>query len=142
MSLSDERWRIILHMNWKAQMLPILVNGLPSKKKLLGTNAKSMESLPMPTPDQLVPINLYDQILLKNYRTPTFIIHGTEDDLIPWEQSQETIRVLRENGVECGFAAPKGAKHLFDTFSNKDPYGTGAAAVQEGYDFLFKQLNM
>jgi len=142
MSLADERWRIILHMNWKAQMIPILVNGLPSKKKLGGASAKAMYNLPFPSHDQIVPINPYSQILLKNYRTPTFFIHGTADDLIPYQQTMATVEALRSNGVECGIATPVGAKHLFDTFPKEDPQGTGNAAIQEGYAFIFKQLNM
>jgi len=142
MGLADERWRIILHMNWKAQMVPILVNGLPSKSKLGARDAESFEKLPMPNEEQIAAISPYAQILKGNYRTPSFIMHGTDDDLVPCEQSARTISALERMGVRCGMARPEHAKHLFDTFPSEDPAGTGAAAVQEGYDFLFQQFGL
>jgi acetyl esterase/lipase len=140
MSLADERWRIILHMNWKAQMVPILVNGLPTKKTLAGRDAKSFANMPMPSPEQIAAISPYAQIQRGNYRTPTFIMHGTDDDLVPCSMSRETIAALEAKGVECGIACPEGAKHLFDTFPSEDPTGTGIAAVKEGYEFLWRQF--
>ena len=142
MGLADERWRIILHMNWKAQMVPILVNGLPSKKSLLGRDANSFKHMAMPSEEQIAAISPYAQILRGNYRTPTFIMHGTDDDLVPYQQSQNTMKALREKGVACGIANPQSAKHLFDTFPDEDPAGTGAAAVQEGYTFLLRQFGL
>lgn len=32
-NLTDARCRIVLHINWKAQTLPVITGGLPSKKK-------------------------------------------------------------------------------------------------------------
>ncbi|KAL8705671.1 MAG: hypothetical protein Q9225_008015 [Loekoesia sp. 1 TL-2023] len=142
MSLSDERWRIILHMNWKAQMIPILLHGLPSKNSLAGRDPDTFKSLPMPSKQEIASISPYAQIEKGNYRTPTFIMHGTDDDLVPCEQSRETIKKLRQNGVECGIAAPEGAKHLFDTFESEGPEGTGRRAIEEGYAFLFRQLGL
>ena len=140
MGLDDERWRIILHMNWKSQMVPILVNGLPSKSKLAKTpNAPSPESfknLPYPTKEQIFQISPIAQIEAGNYKTPTFIMHGSDDDLVPCNQSQRTVEMLQRKGVKAGIAVAKGAKHLFDIFASEDPTGTGKKAVEEGYRFL------
>ena len=138
MGVADPRWRVILHMNWKAQMVPILINGLPNKKKLRGRNADSFTNMVMPSKDQIASISPYAQIELGNYRTPTFIMHGTEDDLVPCRQSMNTIAALKRKGVDCGLGIASGARHLFDTFPSDDPAGTGVAVVREGYEFLMK----
>lgn len=99
----DPRLLIIQHMNHSAQTLPILLNGLPSKP-----NAHLLDSLPLPSPHQIASINPYAQISLGNYTTPTFVCHGTEDDLVPGRQSVKTIQILRGKGVECGIGLAKG----------------------------------
>ncbi len=139
MSLSDPRWRIILHMNWKAQMLPILINGLPSKKKLAGKDPKAYYAMEMPSSEEIAAINPYDQILRGNYRTPTYLIHGTEDDLIPWQQSKKVHDALVDRGVPAGISVLEGGQHYFDTFTN-DSLGGGWNAIMEGFNFLFSHV--
>ena len=58
------------------------------------------------------------QIVRGNYQTPTFMIHGTNDDLIPWEQSQGTFDALLNEGVEAGLVLVEGAPRIFDLSSN------------------------
>ncbi|KAI9884810.1 MAG: Type I Iterative PKS [Watsoniomyces obsoletus] len=141
MDLSDPRWRIILHMNWKAQMLPILINGLPSKKKLelTGKDAKEYYTMKMPSSEEIASINPYDQILRDNYRTPTYLIHGTDDDLIPWQQSKLVHDALVKKGVNAGISILEGGKHYFDTFTNDGLEG-GWEAIKEGFEFLFSHV--
>lgn len=132
-------------MNWKAQWLPILINGLPSKKKLaihLTKDPESFKSLPMPSKEQIASISPHAQIQLGTYRTPTYLMHGIDDDLVPYEQSRITIAALRRIDVDCGIAVPVGAKHLCDMFPSEHPTGTGAEAVREGYEFLFTQFEL
>ena len=119
-------------------MVPILINGLPSKKKLDGRSAASFTNMAMPSKDQIASISPFAQIELGNYQTPTFIVHGSEDDLVPCQQSLDTITALKKKGVDCGVGVASGARHLFDIFDNADPSGTGAASVREGYEFLMK----
>ena len=69
-------------------------------------------------------------------------MHGTDDDLVPCEQSWVTVEALREKGVQCGIARAEGARHLFDTFASEDPRGTGVEAVREGYAFLGKVFGL
>jgi acetyl esterase/lipase len=136
MSLKDPRWRFVLHMNWRAQMLPLLINGLPSKSKLASpADAKSFYNLPLPTQEQIASVSPYSQIVRNNYRTPTFLIHGTADDLIPWQQSQKVIDALKQRDVPAGIHLLDGVEHVFDTFSSK-----GFEAIQEGYQFLFDHV--
>ena len=147
MTLKDPRWRIIIHYNWKAQLVPVLVSGLPSKVRAINnspnTKKKDLEyweALPMPVVEDIQAVSPYAQIVQGNYHTPTFLVHGDRDDLIPWQQSRDTVEALRARGVEAGLAAPREAGHAFDLWPNEDPLGTGWAAVQEAYDFLNRHI--
>jgi len=120
MTLADPRWRFVLHMNWRPQTVPFLLHG-PSPS-------------PPPTQAQIASISSYAQILTGAYRTPTFLIHGRPDDLIPWQQSMRTVEALRARGVEAGIEVVEGARHLFDTFPE---VGVDfEPAVRRGYGWL------
>jgi len=138
MSLSDPRSRIVLHMNWKGQALPILLNGLPTKASVGSSNSKPYLSLPQPAPEQIIAISPYAQIVRDNYRVPTYLIHGTKDDLIPWQQMQRTHEALRERGVPTGLGLLEDAVHLFDLYSGRKEKEW--AVVAQGYKFLLNQL--
>ncbi|KAF7922236.1 hypothetical protein BELL_0143g00130 [Botrytis elliptica] len=138
-SLQDPRTRFILHMNWRAQALPILINGLPSLSTShtisSSSPSTSYDNLPMPSPRQIARISPYSYIVSSHYKTPTFLIHGTEDDLIPWQQSQKTYEALKERGVEAGIEVLERSGHLFDL--TRDGGGDeGVRAVERGMEFL------
>ena len=137
MSTSDPRSRIVLHMNWNGQTLPVLLNGLGSKNTHTDpslSSEKPSQTLPQPTHDQIVSISPLAQISRGNYRTPTFFIHGTEDDLIPWQQTQRSYHALVSKRIAAGIAVLHRAKHLFDLYPTRDEEGW--QAVLQGYEFL------
>lgn len=140
MSSTDPRSRIVLHMNWKGQALPILLGGLPSKKDIgnEAAAAKKWHALAQPPQSEIASISPYAQIICLAYRTPTFLIHGTRDDLIPWEQTKRTHDALVERGIRSGCVILDDAVHLFDLYV--DPTGKGFEAVEEGYRFLLSCL--
>jgi len=137
MTLKDPRWRLVIHMNWKAQLVPMLVNGLPSKSK--AEPSIDWKARPMPSVEEIRAASPYSQIVRGNYHTPTFIAHGRNDDLIPWEQSQETVDALRAQGVDAELVVPD-AGHAFDLFPAEDPRRTGWAAVESAYEFLCRHV--
>ena len=141
MAPSDPRSRIILHMNWKGQTLPVLLNGLPcrlaSASQTTNANANTKYTdLPQPSDESIASISPLAQVEGNTYRTPTYLIHGTRDDLIPWQQSQEFIEALRAKGVNAGLEIVEGKSHLFDMF--RDPDGKGWESVRRGYEFCFE----
>ncbi|KAF2135593.1 uncharacterized protein K452DRAFT_260436 [Aplosporella prunicola CBS 121167] len=124
---SDPRSRIALHMNWKGQTLPILINGL-------NKSDEDRNTAEMPTPDQIKRISPLAQIRKGTYRTPTYLIHPTNDDLIPWQQSQQAYEALRSSGVDAEISLVEGRNHLFDLSRSLDEAAWDV--VNSGYEFL------
>lgn len=140
MSMSDPRSRIVLHMNWKGQTLPVILGGLPSKKN--GNHGKSSSewlTLEQPSKEKIISISPYSQIMLGNYTTPTFLIHSTTDDLVPLEQAKQTHGALKSKGIPTGLSVVDDVPHLFDLYrDNAD--GRCWKSVVEGYQFLCQQI--
>ncbi|KAI1205468.1 BcPKS19, polyketide synthase [Annulohypoxylon truncatum] len=133
--LTDPRCRIVLHINWKAQTLPVIIGGLPSKRKAAQyPDVKDWNNLPQPSLEKIVAASPRAQIRQGNYRTPTFLIHGTADDLIPWQQSQGTYEALVDRNIETELVLVEGAPHICDLSS--DPNSEGWKATLKGYQFL------
>ncbi|KAI1115963.1 BcPKS19, polyketide synthase [Nemania sp. NC0429] len=135
--LTDPRCRIVLHINWKAQTLPVIIGGLPSRKKADAASdgeARDWNDLPQPGADAIAAVSPLAQIRRGNYNTPTFLVHGTADDLIPWQQSQGTYYALAERRVPARLALVEGAPHICDLSS--DPDSEGWKAAMRGYEFL------
>ncbi|KAI2620676.1 beta-ketoacyl synthase domain-containing protein [Hypomontagnella submonticulosa] len=151
--MTDPRCRIVLHINWKAQTLPVILGGLPSRKKAAAAAAvadsdnrrfksegdtasgeKNWNALPQPSLDKIVAASPFAQICRGNYHTPTFLIHGTADDLVPWQQSWNTHKALVTAGIDTQAVLLQGAPHICDLSS--DPLSEGWKAVVKGYDFI------
>ena len=133
LSLADPRSRIVLDMNWKAHFLPIVLNGLPSKRR----SESNTLSFDMPARERIVEISPYAQIQKGKYKTPTFLVHGTVDDLIPWEQSERLCKELAKNNVVSEFGVVEGARHLFDLAGEN----VGSEVVKRGIEFLVRSVN-
>ncbi|KAI0862679.1 BcPKS19, polyketide synthase [Xylaria cubensis] len=133
--LTDPRCRIVLHINWKAQTLPVIIGGLPSRKKAdMGSESKDWNNLPQPGLDKIIAVSPLAQIRRGNYRTPTFLVHGTADDLIPWQQSRDTYDAMVQSNITAQLALIEGAPHICDLSS--DPDSEGWKAAIRGYEFL------
>lgn len=126
--LTDTRCRIVLHINWKAQTLPIIPGELPSRKKANKfSNEIDWHALPQPSLEKIRAVGHMAHIRAGNYKTPTFLIHGTADDLITWQQSRGTYEAMVEKGIPVELALVEGAPHITDLSSNPDSDGWRAA---------------
>ncbi|KAI0191545.1 BcPKS19, polyketide synthase [Xylaria flabelliformis] len=133
--LTDPRCRIVLHINWRAQTLPVIIGGLPSRTKAdMGSESKDWNNLPQPGLDKIIAVSPLAQIRRGNYRTPTFLVHGTADDLIPWQQSRDTYDAMVQSNITAQLALIEGAPHICDLSS--DPDSEGWKAAIRGYEFL------
>lgn len=137
LALSDARSRIALHMNWAGQSLPILLGSMKAKAEN-GTTVPSKPIFPQPSSKEIEPINPRAQIALGEYRTPTYLVHGTRDDLIPWQQTQKTYQCLLKAQIEAGMAIVPNGIHLFDLRGERDD--DTWPIVRRAYEFLFTQL--
>lgn len=138
-SVKDPRVRMILHINWKAQTLPIIMNGLPNKKEAAENPDIDWNALPQPSLETIKAHSPRAHIILGDYQVPTFFIHGTADDLIPWQQSQRTHQTMVEKGLVTGLVLLEGAPHICD--SSVNPESDGWKATLKGYEFIASHVS-
>ncbi|EPE28832.1 Thiolase-like protein [Glarea lozoyensis ATCC 20868] len=131
-SQKDPRCRIVLHINWKAQTLPVIMYGLPSTKKADPNVDYNM--LPQPPLDIIRQHSPRAHIRQGTYNVPTFFIHGTADDLIPWQQTQGTYQTMREKGIDTDLVLLENGPHICDL--SGDPKSDGWKATVKGYNFI------
>lgn len=140
-------------MNWKAQTLPIIMGGLPSRSHAdtcypearsaltevhkIGTT--EWNALPQPSVDEIRRCSPLAKIMEGKYSTPTFLVHGTADDLIPWQQSARTADAMKAQGIDAQLVLVPDGPHVCD--GSHDPTSAGWQAVLEAYRWLDCRLN-
>ncbi|KAI2700986.1 transcriptional regulator family: Helix-turn-helix [Penicillium roqueforti] len=134
MSTSDPRSRIALHMNWTGQTLPVLLGGMHKEVRI-------PDELPRPTDEEIQAVSPNYQIRIGRYRTPTFMVHGTSDDLVPCAQTESTYNALTQNGIEADIRVVQGAVHLFDLYPSSHAGQNAKEAVADGYEFLKRHIH-
>ncbi|ROW11970.1 hypothetical protein VPNG_05285 [Cytospora leucostoma] len=135
----NPRGRFAIHVFLKAQMVPILVNGLPTRAKARDLRRAGDETdymaMPEPPVEAVRAISPYAQMLVGHYHIPTFFAHGDNDKEVPVDQSRDASAALRASNIETGCTVARGAGHSFDFRPEEDPLHTGWAAAQEAYDW-------
>ncbi|KAJ5357675.1 CAZyme family CE10 [Penicillium brevicompactum] len=139
MSTRDPRSRIALHMNWTGQTLPVLLKACTIKGN---TEKCSPDDLSRPTEEEIQAVSPNYQIRVGRYNTPTFLIHGTSDDLVPCAQTESTHGALTASGVEAELRVVQEAAHLFDLYPASHAGQEAKAAVAEGYEFLRRHVQL
>ncbi|KAJ5747634.1 uncharacterized protein N7511_009330 [Penicillium nucicola] len=134
MSTKDSRSRIALHMNWTGQTLNMLLKGSMHMNK--------EDPIPRPTEEEIQAVSPHYQIHAGRYRTPTFLIHGTMDDLVPFAQTESTHDALVQNGIEAEIRVLKEALHLFDLYPSFHTSEEARNAVADGYEFLKRHVGL
>ena len=139
---NDPRCRIVLHMNWKAQTLPALLSGLQTRVAEDGSVPvpHDQTALPQPSTQEIVRCSPLAQVKRGLYTTPTFLVHGTADELIPWQQSQRVWQELTSRGVIAHLELIPGRPHICDT--SRDPKSADWMAVERGYEFLARAIRL
>lgn len=79
---TDPRYRIVAHINWTAQTLPVILGGLPSREKADKLASRDGNTLPQPELKGIIRASPRGQIARGHYKTPTFLAHGTSEYLI------------------------------------------------------------
>ncbi|OAR02343.1 hypothetical protein LLEC1_04192 [Akanthomyces lecanii] len=140
LTLNDDRARLILHMNWKAQSVPVLISGLPHKSRVAPSDKTDWKNLPKPSVEAIRQCSPYWHITQGTYQTPTFMVHGNADDWIPYQMTERTVAALRQRGIAAGICIPDQCGHAFDLFPKEDKLGVGWAAIEEAYNFADAEI--
>lgn len=133
MSLDDPRSRIVLHMNWEGKALPVLLNGL---RRTGHPGSKRVTTPADPSVEQIRSISPLAHIRDGSYNAPTFLIHGTRDDHVPWQQSHRTHEALLERSIPAELVVLQNGLHLFDMFQTFKRNADAVKAVNDGLEFL------
>ncbi|TVY45279.1 3-methylorcinaldehyde synthase [Lachnellula subtilissima] len=126
----DPRSELVMALFKEGIGLPLLLHGLPD------TTTPPSEWFSRPSPAQAASISPLAQIRLGAYETPTFIIHGTGDQIAPFAGAESFVVELRERGIRHGFLPLEGLDHIHDLRlrPGSEEWNT---QVGPGYQFLF-----
>ena len=139
MATTDARSRLVLYMNHRGRTLQTLLRGLDKEKKQ--KSGKELEAS-LPSPTEIRAVSPLAQVRGGAYRTPTFVVHPRQDDLIPWQQAQRTVDALKARDVPAKLRLMEKVPHLFDVHRNWQRNGDADRAVREGYDFLARWVGL
>ncbi|QSZ37813.1 hypothetical protein DSL72_008913 [Monilinia vaccinii-corymbosi] len=93
-----------------------------------------------PDPSRIAAISPMAQLRSGRYNTPTFLIHGENDEIVPYHAAKAFTTALREYGVPSGFLGVPGVKHIHD-LGLKPGMEEWKQGVEPGYEFLFEILS-
>lgn len=131
---SDARSRVALYMNHQGRTLHTLLRGLDRRNRDVPHGSEALSAA------EIGAVSPLAQIRCGRYRTPTFILHPREDDLIPWQQAERTDEALKIQGIPVELRIVNGVPHLFDVYRNWQRNEAALQAISEGYDFLLHHV--
>jgi acetyl esterase/lipase len=94
-----------------------------------------------PSPECVASISPLARLRAGQYAVPTFIAHGTEDEVAPFAAAERFVTEMREHGLRCGFLPLQGVHHVFD-LGVEEGSQKWEDMVAPGYHFLFEVLNL
>ena len=125
----DPRSELIFAVLKEGIGLNVLLNGL------------SHESLRQkPDPELVRAISPLAHVRNGTYTVPTYIIHGTQDEIVLFRTAELFIKELEEAKVKCGLLRLPGVRHIHDLHL-KPGDKQWRDQVEPGYDFLLEALN-
>lgn len=92
-----------------------------------------------PTKERIASISPIARARAGDYATPTFIVHGTQDTVVPFSAAVDFVAALRNRDIKCGFLAIPGAGHLHD-LSIVPGTAQWDAQIAPAYNFLLDSL--
>lgn len=92
-----------------------------------------------PSLDRIQAVSPLAQVKLGRYKTPTFIIHGSEDDVVPIDMSETFNEALKKTGTRSELLVLPKKPHIFDLFL-KPGSSDWEKGVVPGYKFLYEIL--
>ncbi|KAK8051164.1 hypothetical protein PG993_002549 [Apiospora rasikravindrae] len=145
----DPRSDLLMVMYQERIALPVLLNGISNNENDATSILKGASrtlSLEPPSPDRIAAISPLAQLRAGNYVVPTFIVHGSEDEVAPFADAERFVAEMRrrtggDERLRHGFLPLQGARHLFD-LKLKEGSREWEEMVAPGYRFLLEVLGM
>lgn len=115
----------------------MLLNGLTKHREDRG--AALADLLARVSPSAVASVSPLARVRAGEYTIPTFIAHGTEDEVAPFAAAARLADAmsLRAPHVPCELLSLPGARHLFD-LGLEEGSPEWDSFVAPGYDFLLK----
>ncbi|KAH7320277.1 BcPKS16, polyketide synthase [Stachybotrys elegans] len=127
----DPRSELVLALFKEGIGLPLLLHGLPEP----GSRGDAVWRR-LPSPAQIASISPLARLRDGEYRVPTYVIHGTADQIAPFEGAERFVRELSGSGIRHGFLPLEGVGHIHDV-ELKPGDALWDSQVGPGYQFLF-----
>lgn len=130
----DPRSDLLLAISQQGIALPVLLNGLTGDRKLA-------DLLTPPSPATVASISPLARLRAGQYAVPTFIVHGTDDEVAPFAGAERFADEMHRGvpGVHCELLALPGTRHLFD-LGLEEGSPQWERLVAPGYSFLRETL--
>ncbi|KAI1332612.1 BcPKS16, polyketide synthase [Xylariaceae sp. FL0255] len=136
MGSNDPRNALVRSLFQQGHGLSLLLNDLRASND---DYAKFLQS--PPDPSRIAAISPLARLKSGSYDTPTYIVHGTQDERVPFATAVEFVRTSREEGIDCGFLAVPGVRHLHD-LSLVSGTSEWEAQVAPAYRFVLESLRL
>ncbi|PWY93856.1 ketoacyl-synt-domain-containing protein [Aspergillus sclerotioniger CBS 115572] len=125
----DPLSELVLALVKEENGMGLLLDGIPTDG----------EKIKRPDLKRAAAISPLAQVRAGNYQTPTFLIIGKEDEIVPFQTAVEFTNALKEHGVKSGLLPIPGARHIHDLTLAPGSEGW-EMGVEPGYKFLFEQM--
>ena len=130
--VGDARSELVLEALKADNFVPILLRGMPVDD---GREDRGHQ----PMPEDIAAISPLAQVRMGKYKTPTCIVHGDKDEVVPCSMSQEFVKALGAAGVPSEVIVSPGAKHMHDLLLKPGKPGWEESVVP-AYRFLLRNL--
>ena len=127
----DPRSELVVSIFEEGIGLPMLLNGLSTKAE--------NDWRDTPSVSRITTISPLAQLRQGKYKVPTYIVHSTNDEIVPVAGADRFISMLREQGVKHGFLKLHGSQHLHD-LKLRPGMNEWEEQVAPGYRFLFEMV--
>ncbi|KAK8079489.1 hypothetical protein PG997_007307 [Apiospora hydei] len=121
----DPRSDLLMIMYQGRIALPVLLNGISyDNGDATPTSKGSLRSLSLatPSPDRIAAISPLAQLQAGKYDVPTFIVHGSGDEVAPFAAAERSAPRTKSAGYYEAFSSvPNDARELLETYSGIAP---------------------
>lgn len=135
----DPRSELLLSVFSEGTGLSLLLNDVPCGSNYSTQSQPLSALMPRPSSERCAAICPLAQLRRGNFDVPTFIIHGDQDRVAPFDSAVRFHESLKERGVPTAMLALNGAPHLHDV-RLRPGSPQWAEQVAPGYDFLFRAV--